>query len=161
MAKSVRMLAECPDCGAKPGRPHKDGCDVERCSVCGEQRLGCRCTDHDKQFARWTGLWPGRAEADALGMSLNTLEASGGAKIFFVKPTFTPDEESPAEDAVYDAIDHLIHMAEAWLDVHRASHRGSCICCDPWADALAAARAQHDRDRAELKRLREEREGRE
>jgi hypothetical protein len=77
-------LIDCHDCGAKPGKIHKDGCDVERCSVCGGQRLTCDCKEHDKQFARWTGIWPGLAEADFLGLDLNSFEKY--SDIFFVKP---------------------------------------------------------------------------
>lgn len=55
-------LKTCHDCGAKPGEIHQDGCDIERCSVCGGQRLQCECKHHEKEFARWTGIWPGEAE---------------------------------------------------------------------------------------------------
>ena len=33
----------CTDCGAKFGHYHHDGCDCERCPVCGEQLLSCEC----------------------------------------------------------------------------------------------------------------------
>jgi hypothetical protein len=82
----MRMLTNCHDCGVEPGNPHHEGCDTERCSSCGTQRLGCDCPDHDPLFARWTGLWPGRAEAAMLGMDLNDLETSGLSRLFFVKP---------------------------------------------------------------------------
>lgn len=105
----MKELKNCHDCGVKPGQSHKEGCDVERCSVCGGQRLGCSCEGHDPAFARWTGLWPGWAEAMALGLyskfipnvgwkicdkydteaipSLNAFIEKGYSKIFFVKPT--------------------------------------------------------------------------
>lgn len=76
----------CHDCAARPGQIHSDGCDVERCSVCGGQRLCCHCKGHDKKFARWTGFWPGSLEAQALGIDLNELCISGIDKLFFIKP---------------------------------------------------------------------------
>lgn len=83
----MNKLTDCHDCSAKPGETHKDGCDVERCSVCGGQRLQClgekECENHDKDFARWSGIWPGKAEADYLGIGLNDMEDYN--KIFFIK----------------------------------------------------------------------------
>jgi hypothetical protein len=33
----------CHDCGVIKGELHVEGCDVERCAGCGEQRFGCDC----------------------------------------------------------------------------------------------------------------------
>ncbi len=81
--KMKNKLIDCHDCGAKPGQQHAEGCDVERCSVCGGQRLQCDCGEHDKDFAKWTGIWPGQAEADYLGLGLNDMEEY--RDIFYIK----------------------------------------------------------------------------
>lgn len=81
----LKGLIICPDCAVQPGQQHKDNCDVERCSVCGGQRLICNCNGHDKDFAKWTGIWPGSAEADYLGIDLNQFITNGYSKIFFIK----------------------------------------------------------------------------
>ncbi len=52
----------CPDCGTAPGQPHTDDCDVQRCSVCGTQRITCSCAGHDPMRSVWTGEWPTTAK---------------------------------------------------------------------------------------------------
>lgn len=98
-ASHLPGLSRCPSCGVEPCTPHRPGCEVERCSVCGLQRCQCDCHGHDPQFSRWTGIWPGEAEAIVLGFvlpgallapgiqpDLNRFYAEGYHKIFFVKP---------------------------------------------------------------------------
>ncbi len=82
----MNELKDCPDCGAKPGQPHKNGCDIERCSECGNQVIGCSCPNHDKAFARWTGFWPGVIEAEGLGIDMDEFYRLNMHLIFFVKP---------------------------------------------------------------------------
>ena len=57
----------CPDCDAAVGQPHRDGCDVELCTVCSGQRLSCACAGHDPVAASWMGEWPGVAECRMRG----------------------------------------------------------------------------------------------
>lgn len=57
----------CPDCKTLIGLPHRQGCDVERCTVCFDQRLICGCVGHDVNAAAWTGEWPGAAACRELG----------------------------------------------------------------------------------------------
>lgn len=87
----MTALKRCHDCHVSPGQAHQRGCDTEMCSVCGNQRIQCdhlaSHSHHDPAFARWSGFWPGKLEADVLGMDLNTLHRTGLSAIFFIKPT--------------------------------------------------------------------------
>jgi len=82
---TANKLKNCPDCKVEPGEVHLDLCDVERCSVCGWQRISCDCVGHDKQFAKWTGIRPLEAEVEYLGMDLNEIYSSGIYKHFVIK----------------------------------------------------------------------------
>lgn len=82
------LAKKCPDCGVEVGEWHCPGCDVERCALCGDQRISCDCAEevanktgqdpedvdleyHEndlyKDFAAWTGEWPGVDECKKLG----------------------------------------------------------------------------------------------
>ena len=65
----MTLEQKCPDCGADIGTPHHNECDVERCSVCGQQRITCGCADHDRMKATWTGEWPS-IEPTYLGIAI-------------------------------------------------------------------------------------------
>jgi len=58
----MNLLQQCPDCGVGVGHQHHDDCDIQRCSICSEQRIACDCEDHDPSMAVWTGEWPSPAD---------------------------------------------------------------------------------------------------
>lgn len=61
-------LRNCGDCAAEPGKPHSDGCDVARCTLCGWQRISCEHEDNEGGWGHiWTGRWPGVVECEELG----------------------------------------------------------------------------------------------
>jgi hypothetical protein len=59
---SERPIRPCPDCSVKPGKPHKPGCDVARCTNCGGQAISCDCPNDVGAGDVWNGLWPGTKE---------------------------------------------------------------------------------------------------
>jgi hypothetical protein len=67
----------CPNCGVGVGEPHDEACDVERCSVCGGQRLLCGCRGHDPVSERWRGEWPGVDECRHRGWFARRVEDQG------------------------------------------------------------------------------------
>ena len=111
-------LPACGGCGAVPGQPHADDCDVERCSVCGSQRIICTCNGHDKAFARWTGFRPGEAEAIALGTDLNCIALKGLNEILFVKPGSRPKGKNLLAQAAAELRDEMGTVAGRRVTAH-------------------------------------------
>lgn len=35
------------------------------------QRIGCNCKEHNKEFTKWEGFFPGEKRAEELGIDLN------------------------------------------------------------------------------------------
>tara|TARA_R110002049_G_scaffold215606_1_gene387053 strand:+ start:13193 stop:13795 length:603 start_codon:yes stop_codon:yes gene_type:complete len=70
---------KCPDCGAAVGKPHKNGCDVQRCSICGSQKISCNCTDRDPLASVWTGEWPKRVTQIDLQLTGDLSETTRGS----------------------------------------------------------------------------------
>jgi len=48
------LQPECPDCNVGIGEKHQGGCDIARCSECGEQHMVCCCEEGQPDI--WTGL---------------------------------------------------------------------------------------------------------
>lgn len=71
----------CPECGTPVGKPHRDNCEMERCSVCGFQRLSCDCEGHNSAMAAWTGEWPSPPTHRAIHVKVGTREGDIDAKI--------------------------------------------------------------------------------
>jgi len=65
----------CHDCGAMPGILHSEGCDVERCSVCGGQRIACNHNSLTR--LPWKGWWPGVAECEEFGWYCKMVPGQG------------------------------------------------------------------------------------
>jgi hypothetical protein len=67
----------CPDCGVAVGEPHINECDIERCTICGGQRVTCDCEDHDPLISAWSGEWPTDAAVNTCTERLKALAKSG------------------------------------------------------------------------------------
>lgn len=104
----------CPGCGASIGSQHLEGCDVARCVstggqffVCGGQvheYRGRSYGEHDGSCEpdRWTGLWPGTAEAIEYGWYARFSPGSGWQQTTADDPEGAPDLNRVAVSCHWD-----------------------------------------------------------
>lgn len=141
---SNRKISKCPICDVDPGRPHQGVCNVERCSVCGGQHISCGCEGHDRDFSRWTGVWPGKAEAEYLGISMNDLYGDEDLRrALFVKPE-SRDEGSSVE--LYKELDPSWHDRKGLFVVYGIKKIFFDGKCDYYDSELKMVKADNKED---------------
>jgi hypothetical protein len=94
----------CPCCGVLPGEWHLRGCEVEQCPYCGGQALRCDSPDDPIPLddrLRWTGQWPGEAEAIQFGWFCKR-GRSGWKPCRKYDPEAVPDLNRVRREAVWD-----------------------------------------------------------
>lgn len=96
-----RILKNCPDCNVKPSELHLNGCDVERCPVCGFQLISCRCDAKESDRIPWRGIYPGVLECREFGWYAR-LTNNGWVKCSKDHPGATEDLNRLYDDCKWD-----------------------------------------------------------
>src|SRR5687767_518700 len=112
----MKLFSEtCPDCGCLVGQPHRNECDVERCSVCGFQRISCgECKGHDSMVTAWTGRWP---EPSSGRKSYHVIEEDFDTRIHECED-YEGEYETfqQARDAAVEYLEELIASCQSALE---------------------------------------------
>jgi len=93
----MNEINNCPDCGVAVGEVHRKQCDVERCSICGTQKVSCSCTGHNPSKAAWTGEWPSHSK------QAGYYEEEGF--IIVTDEPLAPDSDLPPDQSPIEPID--------------------------------------------------------
>jgi len=108
----------CPDCLAKPGNLHTEGCDIEQCPKCGRQLLSCNCLVYRTKIEGrnrlpWTGVWPGVVECQKFGWYAKFDNGFGYSRCDKDDPDATEDLNRIYEEAVWNEKLHQFEIPEA------------------------------------------------
>lgn len=109
----TESVGSCTGCGVKPGQPHINGCDLEVCASCGQQKIGCECENNiNLSSVPWSGEFPGLAECREFGFYCINIPATGWVPCEIDEPGAREDLNRLADEVHFGRIVWSVEQAK-------------------------------------------------